>query len=89
MRKFKKHIASFLLLAMALFITPHELLHELVDHSDNCDVHPSLTYGETISSLHQHCDILQLASPPLHQTIHNYSFSFEQLSSNIAEDEKL
>ena len=81
LKKFRKHIASFLLLALALFITPHELLHELVDHTDDCDIQANQSEGNTISALHQHCDVLQLASPPLHFSIHNFSFSFAQLST--------
>ena len=71
------------MLALTFFITPHELVHSLVDHTDNCDIHPAQTEGNTISSLHQHCDVLQLASPPLYLSIHNFSFSFTRLSGNL------
>lgn len=81
MQLFKKHIATFLLLALAIFITPHEFLHELVDHTDDCDIHACQTDGDVLSILHQHCDVLQLASPPLHCSLHNFSFSLSQQST--------
>ena len=81
MQNFKKYIATFLLLALAIFITPHELLHELVDHMDDCDIHVSHTEGDALSILHQHCDVLQLASPPLHFSLHNFSFAISQQST--------
>lgn len=81
MQNFKKYIATFLLLALAIFITPHELLHELVDHTDDCDIHACQSDGDVLSIIHQHCDVLQLASPPLHYSLHNFSFSITQLST--------
>jgi len=62
--RFTRHISVFLLLISTLFIVPRELVHELTSHTDSHDEACSPFDGITITTLHHHCDILQVYESP-------------------------
>jgi hypothetical protein len=70
-----------LLAALSLFITPKELLHEFTKHADSVDVICHNECSQHVETEHQHCDVLQLSSPPLHLSVNTFSFSHDELLS--------
>src|SRR5689334_731899 len=78
--KFRTCISFLLLAALSLFITPKELLHELSKHDDTVDVVCHNECSTHVETEHQHCDVLQLSSPPLYNSVTDFSFSSDKLS---------
>jgi hypothetical protein len=64
----------------SLIVGPKELAHEFLSHHDTEDVHCMDVCKEHFSERHQHCDVLQLTTPPLYLSVDNFSFSFTTLS---------
>jgi hypothetical protein len=86
---FQKFITFFLLAVLSFFITPKELIHEFHHHEDSTDVVCMDDCKDHIGNQHQHCDILQLTTPPLYHHVaafsfHSVSFSFSFLLKNTA-----
>lgn len=52
------------MLLSTLFVVPKEVLHELTCDHDTIDIHVAAADGFAISTIHHHCDILQLFVPP-------------------------
>ncbi len=74
-RTFQKSIALFLLAVISFFITPKELIHELHHHEDSMDVLCMDACKDHVSEQHQHCDVLQLTTPPLYHHVASFSFN--------------
>src|SRR5258708_6987932 len=80
MKSFRGHISLLLLSAFSFFIVPQDLLHELCGHEDTRDIVCTDACLHHLSKPHQHCEVLQLTTPPFHQALNNFSFaSFELL----------
>ncbi|MBK5286455.1 MAG: hypothetical protein JJE25_13735 [Bacteroidia bacterium] len=75
MKNFRKHISVVLLAAFSFLVAPNELLHEFLSHHDTEDVTCTDVCEHHISIQHQHCDVLQLTTPPFNHTLNNFSFS--------------
>jgi hypothetical protein len=73
---FQKITGLFLLAVISFFITPKELIHEL-HHDDTIDAVCMDACKDHISAVHQHCDVLQLTTPPLYHQLLVFSFNFE------------
>src|SRR5437870_2217339 len=65
MKVYKKILSFLLLAALGLAISPKELLHELSHHQDTKDIICNASCNKHLSNRHQHCDVLQLTTPPL------------------------
>ena len=76
---FQKIIALFLLAVISFFITPKEFIHEL-HHKDTTDDICKDACKDHIGNVHEHCDVLQLNSPPLYHCETVFSFHFISLS---------
>lgn len=63
MKQFKKYIALFLLLVIALVLVPKELIHCLSAHSDTEDVRSVPAAASSFETQHQHCEFLKLNVP--------------------------
>jgi hypothetical protein len=64
----RRHISIFLLLISTLLVVPKDLVHELTSHTDSHDEVCQAADGVSISTLHHHCDILQVFESPFTQT---------------------
>jgi hypothetical protein len=62
-----------------VLLAPKELVHEFLSHHDTEDVVCAGVCKEHFSELHQHCDVLQLTTPPLYLAVNNFSFSFDKV----------
>jgi len=71
---FQKNIARLLLVVLSVYFSPKELLHEFTHHEDSTDVTCHHSCKHHLEREHQHCDILQLSTPPLYHHVHNFSF---------------
>lgn len=62
--RFRKYIAALLLVIFGMLILPKELWHEIqaVQHADTTDIHCDCNIPH-LDVQHQHCEVLQLASP--------------------------
>ncbi len=78
---FRKFIAYFLFATVSLFITPTELIHELIHHDDTCDVMTHDKASHHVGELHQHCEMLQFSAPPFLNTENNFFFFSSTLIS--------
>src|SRR5262245_46376118 len=79
MSHLRTYIAFFLLAAISLYVAPKDLLHELGGHQHTEDVICTDTCAHHVSKAHHHCDCLQLSSPPLYHSVHNFSFILSEL----------
>jgi hypothetical protein len=79
MKNFRRHISLILLAAFSLFLAPKELLHEFANHHDTEDKVCTDACTHHLSKPHQHCEILQLVTPPFHQALSNFSFASSEL----------
>jgi hypothetical protein len=79
----QKLIAAFLLAAVSLFVSPKELIHEFFHHEESMDITHADDCSGHLSAEHQHCDVLQLTTPPLFHHVINYSFSTPVLLFNL------
>jgi hypothetical protein len=70
---FQKYISVFLFAVISIFIIPKELIHEF-HHRDTVDVLCMDDCKDHVSSLHDHCDVLQLNTPPLYHHVTGFSF---------------
>ena len=75
---FQKHISVFLLAVISFFIVPKELIHEF-HHHDTVDAICMDDCKDYISNIHEHCDALQLNTPPLYHHVADFSFHFVSL----------
>ncbi len=63
-------------LLFSFYLVPGPLLHELLDHRDDCDTHIECQDVTGISKAHKHCELLQMESPVLFALIvYHPSFS--------------
>ena len=97
MHSFKKHIAVLLLLASTFFVVPKELLHELTCHEDTPDTHCTPEDGLALSTIHHHCDLLQVFVQPFNSAdaatdfsnavkiISHYSFNVLSFSVEVVQ----
>jgi len=76
---FQKLIALFLLAVISFFITPKEFIHEL-HHEDTTDAVCMDACKDHIGNAHEHCDVLQLTTPPLYHAETVFSFHFISLA---------
>jgi hypothetical protein len=81
LQRTRKYIALLLLAVFGFLLTPHELLHACVEHTDTCDVVLHSGSETLVSSLHQHCDVLQLATTTLYHTIAQFTFSVSAVAA--------
>ena len=88
MKNFRKHISIILLAAISLFLAPKSLLHEFLNHQDTEDFVCTETCGHHLSNEHQHCDVLQLSTPPFYNHLNNISFSSTELLCVISFESK-
>jgi hypothetical protein len=70
---FQKYISVFLLAVISFFIVPKELIHEF-HHRDTEDILCMDACKDHVSNVHDHCDVLQLNTPPLHHHVTGFSF---------------
>ena len=88
MNHFKRHISFFLIIVLSVLIIPKESLHELTDHHDTIDA--CFNHGENnqIGNNHQHCDVLQLNTPPLFSFFNTFLIhvSSVKFSFNVSND---
>jgi hypothetical protein len=82
LKKLRIHLSFLLLAALSLFITPKELLHAHSGHEDTTDVACHDACATHFENEHEHCDVLQLSSPPLYFSVSDFSFSFDKLVCN-------
>jgi len=75
----RKIISLFMLTALSLFISPKELIHEFLNHHDTADFTCTDSCKDHVSDLHQHCDVLQLSSPPLYHHVGIFLIKFISL----------
>lgn len=75
MERSRKYFSFILLLLLGSLILPKEFVHEFFHQEETCDVLCQPTDGPTLSPEHQHCDLLQLSSPPLY--LSNFVFYFQ------------
>jgi hypothetical protein len=80
LKKFRATISFLLLAALSVFITPKELLHEFSKHDDTVDAVCHNACATHVETEHQHCDVLQLSSPPLYLSVNSFSFSPDKLA---------
>src|SRR4051812_20223918 len=88
MKSFRRLISLFLLAAISLYIAPKDLLHELCQHEDTHDVICTDYCVQHFSNVHRHCEVLQLTTPPFHQTVNNFSFSSVELLCILSAESK-
>src|SRR5437773_8693161 len=84
----RRHISILLLAAISLFVAPKELLHGFLNHHDTEDTICNDVCAHHFSKHHLHCEILQLTTPPFHQTVNNFSFSFAELFCVLSVESK-
>jgi hypothetical protein len=74
--RFSKHISLILLLAFSVYVLPKELVHEFFHHDTEDAI---LTHGTetTVGNAHEHCDLLELNSPPFQQSVTAFTFYVE------------
>ncbi len=63
-----------LLGAASLFVFPPQLLHEFACHADSVDSHQCGTEETSVSTQHQHCDVLQLFFSPYQAEKKDFAF---------------
>ena len=88
MKNFRIPVSIILLAALSLFFAQKDLLHELLRHHDTEDFTCTDFCDHHFSSVHQHCDVLQLAAPPFHPQLNNFSFSSFDLLCVISFESK-
>jgi len=64
--RIRKHISFFLLALSTLFIVPKGLVHELTAHTDSHDEKHHPLSGYSFTTIHHHCEILQVYESPYH-----------------------
>jgi hypothetical protein len=72
-------ISLFLLAAFSLVVVPKEMLHGFTHHEDSADRVCVDYCRHHIEEEHQHCEVLQLSSPPFYKTVNQFYFSFEKI----------
>ncbi len=88
MKSFRIHISVILLASLSLFLAPKELLHEFLNHHDTEDKVCTDACAQHFSKPHQHCEVLQLVTPPFHQAVNNFSFASSELFCVISVESK-
>jgi len=61
------------------YVLPKELIHEFFHH-DTVDMAILGDSGTSIGHAHQHCDLLQLTSPPFQYPVSSFSFYVSSFS---------
>jgi hypothetical protein len=91
--RIRKAVSFILLIAGSFFILPKELIHELSCHEDSIDHCIFRGENDTISTIHTHCDVLQLFISPFSlltqyagfaEAIHYFNFFIFNLNSPVA-----
>jgi hypothetical protein len=66
LQQLRKYISFFLLAVSSLFIVPKGLVHELTSHVDSHDENHQAGAGLNFTTIHHHCEILQVYESPFH-----------------------
>jgi hypothetical protein len=77
---FQKYSTLFLLVVILFFITPGELIHGLHNHEDTVDAVCMDACKDQVSAEHEHCDALQLTTPPLYHHVGDFSFNITSIT---------
>src|SRR5688572_13116212 len=81
--RIRKSVSFILLLAVLSFILPKELIHELTCHEDSTDHCVSAGENDIVSTVHTHCDVLQLFISPFSLLIQKTWFTQAALYFNF------
>jgi len=87
-KHFRKHISVVLLLAVSVFILPRPLIHEFFHH-DTEDAIISHSGETAVGNAHEHCDLLELNSPPFQHNVTAFTFcvSFCNFTYAVLQDD--
>jgi hypothetical protein len=75
MKRVTKSTAAFFFLLFLFSSAPKELVHEFFHDHESADVICNDESGDHLSIQHQHCELLQLTSPPLFFSVHDFSLA--------------
>jgi hypothetical protein len=83
MKNFRQHISILLLAAVSLFVSPHDFLHELLEHHETSDELCVEGCGPHIGKEHHHCDCPQLSAPPFYHAPEKFTFSSSEKEETL------
>ncbi len=84
MKKYRKHIALYLLIALAPIIVPRVYFHAFVHHSESEHITCSSSESEQIGIEHEHCSLLHFSAPSIDTFVPDFAFDFTSYYKKIA-----